>query len=293
MSNELIKKQTGLEKNLNTEIENLFSGLQVKTREIYLTAINQFLDFTNKGINDYQDFTEKDIIDFIAYLKKKYSLSSVNAKLSGLKKVFKIISTLTGNKNIFNTLKELNIKTSFQTEKTITKDKTLSEQEIKTLIEYYTGKNKSYAMAIKTLYKQGLRISELLSLRIKDFKKTKDDNGNTFYKISITGKGSKNRTLFFDTELYNELKNISDKDSIFNFTRNAFSMDLMRISEKVLNHTITAHNLRHSFATNLNSKRPEKLKAISKYSGHSNSSITLNMYIHDSLDLNDLTALTI
>jgi integrase/recombinase XerD len=289
MKNELQKINS--EADLTKAIQHIFNGLSQQTQHTYLTGINQFFDYTHTGINDIKNIQPQDIINFIKHLKSKYSISTVNTKLNGLKKVFKVFSTITGSKNIFDTLKKLNIKTSFKTEKTITKHKVLSKREIKTLIEHYQNAGKpEHATAVKTLYKHGLRISELLSLRIKDFKKTKDENG-IYYIATITGKGSKQRVLFIDVDLYNELKTIAGTERIFNFTRNAFSMDLKRTSEKVLNHSVTAHNLRHSFATNLNNKKPEKLKAISKYLGHANTAITLNMYVHETLNRNDLKEL--
>ncbi len=48
------------------------------------------------------------------------------------------------------------------------------------------------------------------------------------------------------------------------------------------------HTLRHTFAT-LQIRRTRKVKGVSLYLGHSSTPITQDMYVHEELDLNDLS----
>ncbi len=50
----------------------------------------------------------------------------------------------------------------------------------------------------------------------------------------------------------------------------------------MLNRDISAHKLRHSFAT-IKIAKTGKIKAVSEYLGHSSTSITLDMYVHEEL----------
>ena len=49
---------------------------------------------------------------------------------------------------------------------------------------------------------------------------------------------------------------------------------------KLIGRKISAHNLRHTWFTNKIKENPADIKAISVYGGHSDVSITLNMYHH-------------
>ena len=53
--------------------------------------------------------------------------------------------------------------------------------------------------------------------------------------------------------------------------------------EVVLGREISAHTLRHSWATE-QIKRGQSLKAVSLYLGHASTSITADLYVHDTLD---------
>lgn len=55
----------------------------------------------------------------------------------------------------------------------------------------------------------------------------------------------------------------------------------------ILGRHISAHTLRHSWATR-KLKEGKSLKAVSRYLGHSSTAITADLYIHDDLTWNDL-----
>ena len=78
-------------------------------------------------------------------------------------------------------------------------------------------------------------------------------------------------------------KTLKDKpmDRIF------VTKEIKRVAKRVINKNISAHTLRHSFATNL-LKMTNNIKGVSSYLGHSDISTTLRMYIHSDLTMDDL-----
>lgn len=284
MKSEIVLKQS--ENNQISGIEQIFSSLPVNTKKAYQRSITEFLDYMQTGINALNTITLTDIIEYIENLKSRYSLSTVNVKLSGIKKLYSVISVITGIDNPFEKLKAVNIKTNFSVKHKSVRDKVISRTEAKQLLEHYSNTGKPvFSVIVKMLFGHGLRISELLSIKQKDIKKT-----GASYSIRIIGKGSKERFITIDKELYNSVKAIAgDDDLIFpGLSRHNVTMNIKRTALKILDKNITAHCLRHSFATNLNQNRPEMLKAISKYLGHSTTAITSDLYIHQELSASDL-----
>ena len=141
---------------------------------------------------------------------------------------------------------------------------------------------------IETMYSSGLRVSELINLKIKDI--------NAQEKIiKVLGKGYKQREVpirnealyFIDLYLKNVRKKIisNDKTTIFvnkkghKLTRQ-YIFEMIRKHAKIinLNKTISPHTLRHSFATHLLSKGAD-LKTVKEMLGHENIETT-QIYTH-------------
>lgn len=290
---------------LCVDIENLFNNMNINTKKIYIKAVNDFLSYSEIGINQIQNITYNDIIKYIEYLKTKYSNSTVNLKLSALKSLFRKLSIIIpGYKNQFEILKGLNIKTNFSTIKSIDRDLILKTIEVNDILKYFTDRllktsnkrtiltSKRNALIITLLYKHGLRISELLNIKLSDIHKQNDN----LYLINITGKGHKERQIKINNNLYNQIIDLlntysnNQTDYIFqtlhgkNIDRIFITKEIKRIAKRILNKNISSHSLRHSFATNLY-KITGNIKGISQYIGHSTIKTTIDMYIH-----NDLTA---
>lgn len=141
---------------------------------------------------------------------------------------------------------------------------------------------------IETMYSSGLRVSELINLKIKDI--------NAQEKIiKVLGKGYKQREVpirnealyFIDLYLKNVRKKIisNDKTTLFvnkkghKLTRQ-YIFEMIRKHAKIinLNKTISPHTLRHSFATHLLSKGAD-LKTVKEMLGHENIETT-QIYTH-------------
>ena len=61
------------------------------------------------------------------------------------------------------------------------------------------------------------------------------------------------------------------------------SYEIIKAGKRILGRRISAHSMRHSFAT-LAIRDGASIKAVSKYLGHSSTAITMDMYVHESLE---------
>jgi len=276
-------------------VNELFDGLTLNTKRTYEGNISQFLDYFNIGINDLKNISVIEIQKYINFLKENYKLNTVNIKLNSIRKLFKVLEKFKV-KNVFNELKDLKIKSAFNTNKGVSREKTLSRPEISKLVGYYESK-KNYTMSllIKCLAENGLRISEALNIKYSDIEKINEN----LYQIRITGKGSKERFVLINEKVYSKMLDIRKGEYVFSskygnrLDRKNVTMSIKKTGKKIFDRNISCHCLRHSFATNMIEMLPGKVKAISKYLGHSTTSITYDLYVHQSLSLEDLSVVMV
>lgn len=170
---------------------------------------------------------------------------------------------------------------------------TLSEDEIDELIsavDLSHPQGERNRTIIETMYSCGLRVSEIITLKISDL----------FFQegfIKVTGKGNKERfvpihynaqkyILIYVNEIRSHLKPIKGfEDTLFlnrrgkGLTRQMIFTILKDLSIKInLNKKISPHTLRHSFATHL-LKNGAGLRAIQQMLGHE-SITTTEVYVH-------------
>ncbi len=159
------------------------------------------------------------------------------------------------------------------------KDRVISAKEIKQLM---AGSPAYLSLMIEMLAFTALRISELLGILNSDMKKRKDH-----YIIRIRGKGGKERKVGIPVDLGDRIgEHFQGKSYLFEhhgkpYRREYISMSIKRYGRKILNREIAAHTLRHSWAT-IALKKTGRIKAVQEQLGHSSSSTTLNLYVHDS-----------
>lgn len=145
-------------------------------------------------------------------------------------------------------------------------------------------------VAAYTMYYTGLRVSECLNLKLKDV----DLNNNLI--LVTSGKGNKQRKIPINKKLEkilnNYLKNIRPDVNSDNFfatkktgklSNQYVNVVLKKTSKKLgLNKNISAHILRHSFASNLLDKGAN-IVHIQKLLGHSSLRVT-SIYVHTKMD---------
>jgi len=277
---EYLKIERGLSKNsiLNYELD-------VK-KLIHWLAVNEI---TLSPIS----ITEETVQDFIYHIAKHVNPSSQSRVISGLRGFFNYL--------VFEEYRKTNPLELIESPKTARKlPDTLSLEEIDSIIEAVDlGKpqGERNRAIIETLYGCGLRVSELIDLKISDL----------FFEegfIKVTGKGDKQRfvpigeiTKKFILIYKNEIRNHQDiqplaKDTLFlnrrgkGLTRAMIFTIVKNLTKRAgIQKTISPHTFRHSFATHL-LENGANLRAIQQMLGHE-SITTTEIYTH--LDKTHLT----
>lgn len=179
--------------------------------------------------------------------------------------------------------------------------KSLNEQEVYNLIharddEYDPDKSNPQNISrlrnkliLTLLYSTGLRVSELIKLKIK----TIDYEERT---IRVRGKGEKDRIVIFDNatleliDEYLEKRGVENEYLFVNQRNNTLTPRYVQYMIKEyaqkagIKRKVTPHILRHSFATHL-LKNGVDIRAIQQLLGHSNLSTT---QIYTSVDMHTL-----
>ena len=257
-------------------------GLSKNTVKAYETDIKGFIKWINK--NNKQsllNIKESSVNRYISYLfSLKLKSSSVNRKISSLKSFYlflqkKKLIRYSPFSEVISPKQEIYLPAS------------MSESEVEKLLNSPDAskdiEQRDKAM-IEMLYATGMRISELVNLKITDI----DMNRSV---IKVMGKGSKERLIPFGESaseaLFNYLKIRKDSSSkeVFisnrgkKITRVAFwqriKVYLLRENLKI---SISPHTLRHAFATHL-LNRGADLRSVQLLLGHSDLSTT-QIYTH-------------
>jgi len=184
-------------------------------------------------------------------------------------------------------------------------DKVLSKQDYKDILnKCRSDRQKTFIMF---LFLTGCRVNELTGIVIRRVDKETgivssdcSDHGD-YVKINVLGKGKKSRNVRIDKDLYNYIvKTFQGRKYLFEtatgkrYQNDYISKQIKKIGKLLVSENlpegrkISAHSLRHSFATNMIKAFPAQIQAVSKYMGHSDVSITLNMYVHTQLSNDEL-----
>ncbi len=146
----------------------------------------------------------------------------------------------------------------------------LAPNEIKTMLN--KTNNIKHKAIISTIYGLGLRSAELLNLRVSDI------DGARNVVIVKSGKGKKDRIVMLSEKLKLQLRRyfIKYKPSVFLFEgqqRGKYSQSSLQqvikqaVKRAQINKVVSAHTLRHSFATHLLENGTD-IRVIQKLLGH-------------------------
>ena len=256
-------------------------GLSKNTVSSYKNDISSFLSWLNKKQINYQQVSGKNINEFISNLfNSGLKSSSVNRKISSIKHFYLFLS----KKKIIKYSPADEIETPKQ-EKYL--PISMSEDEVEKLLSSPNSnriiERRDKAM-IEILYATGMRISELVNLKLTDV----DFNRSV---LKVFGKGSKERLVPYGEkaaealDIYLRDRKRSDSKNVFlsnrgsQITRGAFWQRIkIYIKRENLKSSISPHTLRHAFATHL-LNRGADLRSVQILLGHSDLSTT-QIYTH-------------
>lgn len=263
-------------------------GLSQNTIDSYtrdLEKLTLFLEANEMNLSPI--FIDNDVIQkFIYEVAKKINPRTQARIISGLRSFFDYL--------VFEDYRKTNPTDLLEAPKIGRKlPDTLSENEIDALIsavDLSHPQGERNRIILETMYSCGLRVSELITLKISDLF---FDEGF----IKVTGKGNKERfvPIHYNAQKYisiyiNEIRSHMKpskgyEDTLFlnrrgkGLTRQMIFTIIKNLSIKInLNKKISPHTLRHSFATHL-LKNGADLRAIQQMLGHE-SITTTEVYVH-------------
>ena len=256
-------------------------GLSNNTVKAYEADISSFFQWLDNKDLKYKNLQEDHINQYISFLfQRKMRSSSVNRKISSIKSfyIFLVKRNFVKNSPLNDLVAPKQEKYLPESMSEAEVDKLLNSPDVSNKIE-----NRDKAM-IEMLYATGMRISELVNLKMTDVDMKR-------CVVKVFGKGSKERLVpFGETALdslrsyLNEREQSSSKEIFLSnrgkkMTRVAFwqRVKVYLIRENLKN-SISPHTLRHAFATHL-LNRGADLRSVQLLLGHSDLSTT-QIYTH-------------
>lgn len=253
-------------------------GLSKNTLEAYRRDLSNFFDFCNDI--DISKIQRTQINSYVRNLhEKKYSPTSIMRKIASLRVFFKWACANEKTKsNPTLTLEQPKIPQKLP--------KVMTAEEINSILNQ--DLSKLHRVIIELLYGCGLRVSELVNLKINDF----DLNGKY---LECTGKGSKDRIVPLGKKAISAIKNYLPERE-YNLQKYNLQSKQLLINEKgkqvtrqevytfiheqgkKLHKAISPHTLRHTFATHLLENGAD-LRVVQELLGHSDVSTT-QLYTH-------------
>ncbi len=258
------------------EYLELEKGLSQNTIDAYRRDLYAFAE----GVGSIESLDRNDINNYIRSLKEKnYAPTSVIRKVASLRGFFKWTTSMNIlEKNPASTLEQPKVPQRLP--------KVISLKEIEEML--HSNLTPLQAVIMELLYSCGLRVSELVNLKLNDI------DMNSKY-VRCFGKGSKERIIPIGKQALEKLRNyLPERDTVFK-THNLTSKRLLvndsgRLINrqdiynfihqrgKIIHKNISPHTLRHSFATHLLENGAD-LRVVQELLGHSDVSTT-QLYTH-------------
>ena len=257
-------------------------GLSRNTVESYSFDLRKFRDFLESEGGGLSSFSRADIIDFIERLRDEgYSASSVCRFVSSVRSLCRYFL-------IENIIREDPSETLQAPRRWERLPKSLSKSDIKSFLELRSSLKLSGPAMVRDfvmfelLYSSGLRVSELVSLKMEDI------NFEAGF-LRVVGKGSKERVVPVNLRAIERIKRyvarermeiLKQRRSPYLFvtnrarpmTRQRFWQTIKKTGRR-LGIDVSPHTMRHSFATHLLEGGAD-LRSLQKMLGHSDISTT-------------------
>lgn len=250
----------------------------------YQKDLESFAEYLNKNNLSLHNVNYSEIRLYINELyHQKYSISTISRHISTLKSFYKYLTTEKKLKN-----NPMALISCPKKEKKL--PHYLKYQDLEKLFD--STSTTSYGMRdvliLEMLYSTGIRISELVNVKIKDINFSER-------KIMVFGKGSKEREVFYGSRcaeliekyIYDGRNKIIKEETdylLIGDTGRPITDDNVRkiikdlVKKSGLNINVTPHTLRHTFATHMLDEGAD-LKTVSDLLGHENLSTT-TIYTH-------------
>jgi len=259
-------------------VANALPAVSDRTKETYAIAMKSYLNFCERNE------VKVELDSLLAWIRSADTPSTQALRTAASRKIFSVIYK--GHpqlQELKDAIAEIKV---VKRDHAITESKYLTKAEVEKLI---ANSPQRIAIMIKTLFMTGVRISELLNMRVDKCVPIRD--GQVF-EVKLIGKRNKENTVYLSEKMYDEIASVFDgKTFLFEhngeqYNRKYISMEIARIG-LVIGKDISAHSLRHSFAANLMEKGVS-IDKISKSLAHASVSTTADFYLHKKASLEEL-----
>lgn len=267
-------------------VELNYSPNTIKSYESELLKFNEYLEMEEL---DYLKINKDNVRSYLKYLDNlKYKNSSIGRNISALRSFYRflVIKERIG-KNIFASIRNPKIERKLPN--------FLSELDMERILEFSTNENykpniytSRDLLIIELLYDTGCRVDELVNIKLKDINQTEKS-------IKVLGKGAKERIVFYGEYGREYLESyLIDREVLLNGRKSEYlfvslesdqltTRRIAQIIEDILKivgikNKVTAHTLRHTFATHLLNNNAD-LRSVQELLGHSSLSTT-QIYTH-------------
>ena len=223
-----------------TKRELIIRNYSLKTVKSYLYALEKYFCFKKQ---DIEVLNIENIKDFLLFCQNKdTSVQTRNLFLNAIKFFYK---------NVMNVGENINIRSAKKSQKLPV---ILSRGEIEKVLK--ATKNTKHKLLLSLAYGAGLRVSEVINLRVKDI----DIEELTIHLKQA--KGKKDRITIFPEKLRTRIQRliIGKNNNDFVFASERGGKLTTRTAQKIFENSLkkaeikkkaTFHSLRHSFATHL------------------------------------------
>lgn len=238
----------------------------------YKSAVKSFLETAEKKFSHPNELNEEMIEKYVLWKvqKHKVGVSHQRMIIASIDKFYK---------SLYN--RKLDVKHLYPSRKSYSLPNYLTKEEVRKLIAKV--ENIKHRCIIKLLYGSGLRLSELLHLKVSDI-----DSKSMIIHIRKS-KGNKDRVVMLSNSLLQELriyfKKHKPNDFLFEgqtggiYSAKSVQMVVKKAASKAgIKKQVTPHTLRHSFATHLLESGTD-VRFIQELLGH-NSIKTTEIYTH-------------
>ena len=252
-------------------------------RDFYQLDVKQFVSFVRErklhivdGFRQYAQWLEQE------HEGKRYSPSTINRKIAAARNrvryAFKrsafadSLQKKYGMEDVLKSVKLKKIELRPASARTV-----LRAEEARTLV----GKTKdgTIRLMVSFLVRTGVRVSEMLALRLDDLAKTPDG----LVRVRVRGSAGKERIITMKNDLVEKVRtHFNGAVYLFEhhgrpYSRISVTNRIKIESLKILGREISAKQLRHTWAA-IQIKRGRAVKAVAAILGHADPGFTARMY---------------
>ena len=251
----------------------------------YQTDLDEFALFLKEHNLSYLSLTKEDVRTYLKLLdQEKFKNKSIARHLSALRSFYRYLEQKgVVENNVFEKIHNPKLNKPLPN--------TLNYEETEKLLhfdKFDTSWDIECHLVLELLYSTGFRVSELSDIKIGDIYKSDR-------RITVTGKGQKGRTVYYGEFAQDALdKYLSIRPSLLKKENHDYLLVNQRggklsrssifkmIEKKALssgiNHHLSPHTLRHTFATHLLANGAD-IKTVQELLGHENLGTT-EIYTH-------------